>query len=107
MSFKAYILTVVFLCFFAGADAQIIAKIESDTTAGCAPLQVNFKDKSIGNVNKWKWYFGNGNFSSLQNPSSSYLIAGKYNVKLIVEDTVTHQKDSVVSISYIRVFKNP
>ena len=58
-------------------------------TSRCAPLTVVFKDSSIAGsdaINSWIWDFGDGNISTIQNPSHEYLSAGKYTVKLIVTD---------------------
>jgi hypothetical protein len=44
-----------------------------------------FKDKSIGNITKWHWDFGDGNSSNEQNPSHSYTKAGEWTVILTVE----------------------
>ncbi len=46
---------------------------------------VAFKDLSIGNIKKWKWNFGDGNFSNEQNPIYQYKKSGDYNVTLYVE----------------------
>ncbi len=50
-----------------------------------------FKDMSLGEITKWKWDFGNGLASSLQNPPvQNYLIgsnATDYTVHLIVADS--------------------
>lgn len=46
-------------------------------------LIVDFTDLSIDNPTSWSWDFGDGNFSSLQNPSHTYLVPGPYTVTLI------------------------
>ena len=57
---------------------------------GCAPLTVQFTDLStdVAPINKWSWNFGNGRFSSLQNPSFVFNGNGtsSYNVSLRVTD---------------------
>ena len=50
---------------------------------GNAPLSVSFTNNSSGAVN-YAWNFGNGNFSSNLNDTSSYLIPGTYQITLIV-----------------------
>ncbi|MFN4253901.1 MAG: HYR domain-containing protein [Saprospiraceae bacterium] len=52
----------------------------------CANLFVGFTDQSLGNVQEWHWDFGNGNFSTLQNPSTYFPNPGDYTVRLIVRD---------------------
>ncbi|MEG8947018.1 PKD domain-containing protein [Rosettibacter firmus] len=46
---------------------------------------VAFKDLSIGNIKKWKWDFGDGNYSYEQNPVYQYKKGGDYNVTLYIE----------------------
>ncbi len=43
---------------------------------------VTFSDLSAGLADSWSWDFGDGNFSSLQNPSHTYSALGTYNVCL-------------------------
>jgi len=53
----------------------------------CDSTIVQFTDLSIGynsTVTNWNWNFGDGNFSSSQNPTHDYLNSGSYNVTLIV-----------------------
>ncbi len=56
-------------------------------SSGCGPLTVQFTDQSftsIGSITTWLWNFGDGNFSTLQNPSHIFTITGSYNVILTV-----------------------
>jgi hypothetical protein len=46
---------------------------------------VAFKDLSEGQVNSWKWDFGDGATSTEQNPTHVYEKAGKYTVTLYIE----------------------
>lgn len=45
---------------------------------------INFTDNSINNPTSWVWDFGDGNTSTLQNPSHTYTAAGTYTVCLTV-----------------------
>lgn len=60
--------------------------ISQDT--GCAPIEVFFTDTSIfeGAAN-FKWFFGDGDSSTLQNPSHIYDDEGIFDVQLILETT--------------------
>lgn len=52
-------------------------------------LQVQFTDASTdvdGSVTSWSWDFGDGNSSSTQHPSHTYLNSGSYSVVLTVTD---------------------
>ena len=76
-------------------------------TAGCAPLTVNYTDSSssfMGTANAWKWKFGNGDSSSIQNPSSIYTLAGSYTAALTVTDN-NGCVDSVKKVNYINPTK--
>ena len=58
--------------------------------SGCFPLPVQFTDQSTpgsGTINKWEWDFGDGNLSSTQSPSHTYLGAGNFNVSVRVTNT--------------------
>ncbi len=47
---------------------------------------VYFNDLSSQNASQWRWQFGDGDSSALQNPQHEYLTAGTFIVKLIVQD---------------------
>ena len=48
----------------------------------------NFTDASIG-ADEWLWNFGDGNTSTLQNPTHTYAALGYYTVKLVVRNNTT------------------
>lgn len=52
-------------------------------------LQVTFTDASTSNqgIQSWQWDFGDGNTSSVQNPTHTYAIGGSYTTCLTVTDT--------------------
>jgi hypothetical protein len=67
------------VCFpvAAAEDAPTaVMAIQPDT--GTAPAIVNFSDLSGNCATAWKWYFGDGDSSSLQNPSHTYTEPGDY-----------------------------
>lgn len=47
-------------------------------------LSVEFTDNSVGEIATWSWDFGDGNTSTMQNPSHTYANAGTYTVCLTV-----------------------
>ena len=56
-----------------------------------SPFSVTFSDTSKdidGTITSWNWSFGDGNTSTLQNPTNDYQLQGTYNVKLIVTDNL-------------------
>lgn len=72
---------------------------------GCVPLTINFSDKSTGAV-QWEWDFGNGNKSTLQNPSAIYYASGKFTVSLTTWDS-KGVSNTITKTNVIRAFKNP
>src|SRR4051812_8930914 len=62
-------------------------QFDATSTGGCYPLAVQFTDQSsAGNdsIATWQWDFGDGYFSSQQNPLHTYDTSGNYNVTLKV-----------------------
>jgi len=59
----------------------------------CPPLTVEFTDASVPGspdvaaITSWIWDFGDGETSTLQNPSHNYASSGTYTVTLIVTDS--------------------
>ncbi|MFM7466682.1 MAG: PKD domain-containing protein [Crocinitomicaceae bacterium] len=70
----------------------------------CPPLFANFSDSSFsaGPITNWQWSFGNGNSSSLQNPSATYVFPGTYDLILQVTDVNGCTDDSVL-IDYVTI----
>ena len=65
--------------FIAGVDAQFT----NSSPIGCAvPFTVNFTNNSV-NASSYIWYFGDGDTSSLTNPSHVYTTLGLFTVRLI------------------------
>ncbi|MDX2245624.1 MAG: PKD domain-containing protein [Bacteroidia bacterium] len=64
------------------------ANISPSANLGCAPLVVSFADSSTGPaiMTGWDWDFGDGTFSTQQNPSHTFTTPGVYTVKLVVSD---------------------
>jgi Zn-dependent metalloprotease len=61
----------------------------ADFTFTTTDLTANFTDTSTdpdGTIVSWLWDFGDGNTSTVQNPSHTYAAAGTYNVTLTVTD---------------------
>lgn len=84
-----------------------IGSFENTTGAGCLPLVVNFKDKSLGSATEWSWSFPGGEPSSSteQNPTVIYNTAGEYDVVLIVSNL--YGSDTVTLKSGIKVNGSP
>lgn len=64
----------------------------SDITEGCGSFPVNFSDLSSegdASISEWNWDFGDGGYSSEQNPVHNYTNEGIYDVSLSVTDENT------------------
>ncbi|MCC7297151.1 MAG: PKD domain-containing protein [Bacteroidia bacterium] len=103
MSLRFKILYVFLLFFVSNLQGQ--TNYSASVYKGCVPLTVNFFDNSTGAVT-WEWDFGNGNKSTLQNPSAIYYASGQFTVKLTTWDA-SGNSTSITKTNVIRVFKNP
>lgn len=65
-----------------GGTNPPLANFRVDRTAGNVPLPIQFTDLSTGEVSAWSWNFGDGSFSSAQNPQHVYVADGVYTVTL-------------------------
>ncbi len=68
----------------------------------CAPISINFRDRSENDPVEWQWVFGDGNVSSQQNPIHTYEQDGNYGVSLFVEDE-NGCRDSITYDDLIRL----
>lgn len=60
-----------------------VSNFSAPVTTSCQPpLIVNFQDLSTGSPVSWLWDFGDGNTSTLQNPSHTYTAYGNFAVTL-------------------------
>ena len=65
-------------------------------------LQVDFTDTSTdsdGIISAWSWDFGDGNTSTQQNPSYTYLTDGTYSVSLTVTDSDGASNSDIQSVT--------
>ena len=70
---------------------------------GCPNTEINFLDLSTstyGDINEWLWSFGDGDTSTLQNPSHTFTTPGDYTVQLIVH-TANGCADTIIQTSSI------
>ncbi len=59
-----------------------VANFSGTPTTGNSPLAVTFNDSSTNSPTAWSWTFGDGNTSTVQNPSHTYTSTGQYTVAL-------------------------
>jgi len=82
-----------------------VANFTSSATSGKAPFNVAFTDTSTGIPAGWKWDFGDGSKSFLQNPLHTYSNAGNYTVSLTISNVVG--SNTVTKTDYITVVGKP
>ena len=80
---------------------RVTADFSANVTSGFNPLAVKFTDASSNSPVKWNWSFGDGNYSTVQNPVYIYTTAGTYNVSLNV--TNAYNSDILTKLRYINV----
>jgi len=78
-----------------------VAEFEANTTSGNVPFAVAFSDLSTGAVATRNWSFGDGKFSSEENPDHTYSSAGDYTVSLIVSSPAGN--DTETKADYLSV----
>jgi PKD repeat protein len=79
-----------------------------DVTTGCAPLSVNFQDKSStpsGSIGNWFWVFGDGGTSQSGNPTYVFQQSGSYTVSLKARDQ--HGCESTKTVESVIIVKGP
>jgi PKD repeat protein len=67
-------------------------------------MPVAFTDISMGSTT-WNWTFGDGYTSTLQNPSHTYMVAGKYDIGLNVTNSSGYY-NSTTKTSYITLLSD-
>lgn len=82
-----------------------VANFSSSSVQGCSPLTVTFNDLSTGTPRSWNWDLGNGQLSSLQNPTVIYTNPGKYTVTLVVRNA--NGTNGITKTDFITVNRSP
>ncbi len=82
------------------------ASQNQDGNYTCPPVFVDFEDlsQSIGNIVTWQWDFDdNGNLSSNQDPSNTYVFPGTYSTTLTITDEFGCTADTTL-VNYLTIF---
>lgn len=78
------------------------ADFSADTIICKASKLVNFYNLST-NASSCKWYFGDGDTSTLFNPTHTYSNYGSFTIKLLATSCFFNKKDSVTKVAYVKV----
>ena len=88
-------------------QVAVLDPVQADFSYGliCSEGDVNFLDRSVsGNgeraITEWVWDFGDGNSSSVRNPSHRYSKQNDYEVKLSVKDATGCEKHDTLTVFY-------
>ncbi len=73
-----------------------VAQFSAAPLVGPAPLSVTFTDLSTGIPTSWMWTFGDGETSTVQNPTHVYDTPGTYTVTLDVQNGLGSDSDTIV-----------
>ena len=77
-----------------------VSSFVANDTVSCNGL-ISFTDLSTNGPSSWSWDFGDGNYSSLQNPTHTYNNSGVYTVSLITSNVFG--ADTLIYFNYIDV----
>jgi len=104
---------VVALSFIGNPASYINAEFSSSSRGETAPATINFRDYSTVYINGnfeprygWRWNFGDGTTSTVQNPSHTYQAPGVYTVSLTVIDELGNT-DTETKEQYIIIGTSP
>ncbi|PIP54217.1 MAG: hypothetical protein COX07_06525 [Bacteroidetes bacterium CG23_combo_of_CG06-09_8_20_14_all_32_9] len=73
----------------------------SNTPVSTCTGEVSFSDQSTNGPTSWLWDFGDGNTSTAQNPTYTYINNGIYNITLIVQNA--YGSDTLINYSLVTV----
>ena len=87
-------------------NVLVIAKptanfLATNTKSCSAPLTANFTASAAGAIS-YKWFFGDGDSSSLENPAHTYKFIGSFDVSLIVTN-VSGCSDTLKQARFVQV----
>jgi len=83
----------IFLFTLGSSLPTLSADFDHNASQGNPPLNVAFTDRSSGQVDGWHWDFGDGNYSTDQNPVHTYITEGSYSVILNIHNQRQRDKE--------------
>ncbi len=100
MKYYRILFSIILVVFCDLAFSQV--DFSASEVEGCGTLDVDFTNLSVPPGSSFLWDFGDGQTSTLENPSIIYTNPGTYTVSLTVDGTLTETK-----IDYITVYTKP
>ncbi len=81
------------------------ANVNGNGDYTCPPVFASFTDStdSYGAITSWAWSFGDGKFSSFQNPNNTYVFPGSYTATFSITDEFGCTTDTAL-IDYLTIF---
>jgi PKD repeat protein len=98
-------LTLALSIYLGSAGGSPLASFTASSTTGCIPLGIQFTNTSVG-ATSYFWNLGNGNTSTLANPTNLYTLQGNYTISLIAYDGLGGS-DTAVYTNYVSVNGKP
>ncbi|MCF8370155.1 MAG: PKD domain-containing protein [Bacteroidales bacterium] len=89
------------LNLFDASNPSFLADFKADYNFGFSPLSIQFTDLTSAYPDNWLWDFGDGTYSTQQNPIHTYLVNGSFDVSLIASNS--NFTDTVVKTDFIVV----
>ncbi|MCH7408415.1 gliding motility-associated C-terminal domain-containing protein [Belliella sp. DSM 111904] len=88
-------------------DADFVYTIPSIGTTGEILVhdEVQFIDRTLGNVIAWEWDFGDGNGSTSQNPSHTYSRPGTYQIRLKTFDIFGCVSEAEIAVEVLASYR--
>jgi len=86
---------------YIGENPTLNVNVDASPTSGENPLTVNFTSNAMGGTSPYSfsWDFGDGGYSTEQNPSHTYYADGNYTAILTVTDNEDSQDSDSVTIT--------
>ena len=104
---------IFLILFFISSSVIIFAQgpnvdFNANPTSACAFETISFTNQSTSSINitGFNWNFGDGNSSTVENPTHSYSTPGTYTVTLVVVDQ-NGNAGSEVKANYITILPSP
>jgi hypothetical protein len=79
-----------------------VAGFSSNVISGTTPLTVTFSDNSTNTPTSWNWSFGDGTFSTINDPEKTYVSTGNFTVNLTTANAAG--TNTITKNDYITVF---